>query len=265
MTSAHEKKSAAASLSAQDIYDVIRKEGEEELERPMTALFWSGIAAGLMISLSVLGKALFASYLPHADWVHLVTSIGYTFGFVAVVMGRMQLFTENTITTVLPFLCQPSRHIAQRTVKLWTVVLAANVIGAFVATIFYQFSGVINPDILSEMHKISEKATDPAAGTLFLLAIPSGVLIAAMVWMLPEAKSASLWIIVLITWIIAAAGFAHIIAGSVEMALLIISGKMGGIQAIFGFFLPVFAGNVIGGTAIFTGLAYGQVIEHSDH
>ena len=94
--------SEATALSPKLIYEVIRREGEEELARSKRSLIWSGIAAGVMISLSVLGEAVFRTYLPDTAHRFLIENLGYSLGFLAVIMGRMQLFTENTITTVLP-------------------------------------------------------------------------------------------------------------------------------------------------------------------
>ena len=98
----------------------------------------------------------------------------------------------------------------------------------------------------------------PAAES-FARAIPAGILVAAIVWMLPEAGASSVTIIVMFTWLIAAGDFTHIVAGSVEMAYLMVTGELGLGQALFGFFLPVLVGNVVGGTAIFAMLAWGQV------
>nr|WP_315899399.1 formate/nitrite transporter family protein [Leisingera aquaemixtae] len=89
--------------------------------------------------------------------------------------------------------------------------------------------------------------------------IPAGVLIAALVWMLPRANGSELALIVLFTWLIALGDFTHIIAGSVEMAFLMVQGELGLFPAVFRFFLPVLLGNVIGGTAVFTLLTWAQI------
>lgn len=98
-----------------------------------------------------------------------------------------------------------------------------------------------------------------AAGDSFWRAIPAGVIVALIVWMLPQADEAAFFLILTFTWLIAAGDFTHIVAGSVEMAVLLLRGELAGMQAIFGFFLPVLAGNIIGGTIIFSLVAWGQV------
>jgi formate/nitrite transporter FocA (FNT family) len=171
----------------------------------------------------------------------------------------MQLFTENTITTVLPLMAEPTLAMFTRIARLWSIVLTANVVGAFVAGMFFMHTSAIPPELLPAMLELSKHALDLPAGDAFMRAIPAGILIAAIVWMLPQAKSSAFFVILIFTWLIAAGGFSHIIAGSVEMAILTVTGNIGYQAAVFGFFLPVLAGNIVGGTAIFTMMAWGQV------
>lgn len=246
-------------ISPRLIFETIRREGEEELERPVRALWWSGIAAGILISFSVLGKSLFRAYLPEADWTPLVENLGYSLGFLMVILGRMQLFTENTITTVVPVVLRQDMNSFVRTARLWGIVLGANVVGAFVIAAFFGLTPVLKPELLEAMIKISEHATgmEPMIG--LISGIPSGILIAAIVWMMPSAPNNKIILVVIFTWLIAAGDFTHIVAGSVEMALLLLLGELGIGQAVFGFFLPVLIGNVIGGTVVFTLLTYAQI------
>ena len=248
----------ASKLSPSTIYEIIRLDGEEELERNKMSLLWSGISAGIVISFSVLGEAIFRTYLPDAPWAYLVENLGYSLGFLVVITGRMQLFTENTMTTVLPLLEEPSVRMFRAFLALWGIVLIANVIGAFAVSTFIAYAGAIPEEIMPALFELSHHATSMPASQGFARGIPAGVLIAAIVWMMPQAKSSSVTVVILFTWLIAAGDFTHIIAGSVEMALLVVTGALPVGQALFGFFLPVLAGNVVGGTVIFTMLVYGQ-------
>ncbi|MEO0486142.1 MAG: formate/nitrite transporter family protein [Pseudomonadota bacterium] len=249
----------ATRLNARAIYDVIRQDGQEELERTTVSLTWSGIAAGLLISFSVLGEAVLRSYLPDAPWRYLVENLGYSFGFLLVILGRMQLFTENTITTILPLVSERSRSCAAAVLRLWCIVLAANVVGAACAAAFIAFSGAFSADLLAAINDLSEHATGFPSGEAFFRAIPAGILIAAIVWMMPGQNGSEVLLIVLFTWLIAAGDFTHIIAGSVEMWFLALRGDLSTSTALWSFFVPVLLGNVVGGTAIFTLLAWGQV------
>ena len=250
----------AAKLSARLIYEVIRRDGIDELRRPVRSLIWSGLAAGVMISFSVLGEAIFRTYLPKdADWTYLVENLGYSIGFVLVIMGRMQLFTENTISTVLPAMADPRPTVFKRIGRLWVVVLSANLVGAFLAALYIAYGAGVPDALLPAVRELSEHATGMGAWQSFLRAVPAGLLIAARVWSLPQAESQQFILIMMMTWLIAAGDFTHVVAGSVEMAFLMVNGELGLLPAVFGFFLPVLAGNVVGGTAIFALLAWGQV------
>lgn len=249
----------ATGLSPKLIYEVIRREGEEELARTKRSLVWSGIAAGMLISLSVLGEAILRTYLPDTPSRYLVENLGYSLGFLAVIMGRMQLFTENTITTVLPIMRTRTLHAFGCMLRLWAIVLAANVIGAFTVAALFVFTAAVPADIMPAIEELSRHATGMGASTGFWRAIPAGVIVALIVWMLPQAEGAAFFIILTFTWLIAAGDFTHIVAGSVEMAVLVLQGELNLDSALFDFFIPVLAGNIFGGTVVFTLVAWGQV------
>lgn len=249
----------ATAMPSRLVFETIRQSGDEELSRPKTALWFSGIAAGVLISFSVLGEAFLRTHLPDADWAYIVENFGYSFGFLLVILGRMQLFTENTITTVVPVLITPSTEMFLRLGRLWGIVLLANVIGAFFAGGFLLYTPVLSPEVAQAVADLSAHATGMGAVEGFVRGIPAGVLIAALVWMLPVARGNELWLIVLFTWLIALGDFTHIIAGSVEMAYGLLSGDLGLVAAVGGFFMPVLLGNVVGGTVVFTMLAWAQI------
>jgi formate/nitrite transporter FocA (FNT family) len=254
----------AENLSSKLIFEVIRRDGVEELERPYRSLLWSGIAAGILISLSVLGEAIFRTHLPDTPSRHLIENLGYSLGFVVVILGRMQLFTENTITTVLPVMREPTPKMFGRLATLWSIVLVANVIGAFAAAYVFAHTSAIPAELRPAIEELSRHATGFGASEAFQRAIPAGILIAAIVWMLPESDGFGLFVIVAFTWLIAAGDFTHVIAGAVEMAYLMLQGMLSPSDALFDFFLPVLAGNILGGTAIFALLAFGQVRNELD-
>jgi len=257
--------SKATRLSARLIYEVIRRDGEEELERPVLSLVWSAIAAGVLISFSVLAEAVLRLHLPDADWAFVVENLGYSLGFVIVIFGRMQLFTENTITTVLPVVARPNGTLLWRMVRLWTVVLSANVAGALTASGFLAGTNLLAADLAQVLEDLSLHAMGFEPLEAFVAAIPAGVILASIVWMMPSAEGNAFFIVVSFTWLIAAGDFAHIVAGSVEMGYLLWTGHLSLQDAAGNFFLPVLAGNVIGGTAIFTLLAWGQVKREVAH
>ena len=251
----------ATALSPRLIHEVIRYDGEEELERRFLSLFWSGVAAGVLISFSIVGKAMFMAYLPDAQWQPLIVNFGYSFGFLLVILGRMQLFTENTIVTVLPVMARRTLHSVLQLLRLWSIVLLANLIGCLIAASAMVYADILPGNIATEVAVLSQKAMAVPALDALARGVPAGILIAALVWMLPQASDSSFWVILLFTWLIGVCGFTHVVAGSVEMAYLLVAGELSVGTAVSGFLLPVLTGNVIGGTLIFAFLAWAQVTE----
>src|ERR1051325_7151795 len=114
------------------VYKAILKEGEGELSRASSALFWSGLAAGLSMGFSMIAEGLLMTYLPDADWRPLVSKFGYSAGFLIVILGRQQLFTENTLTPILPLLQKKTGADLMNVLRLWGFVLVVNLVGALI-------------------------------------------------------------------------------------------------------------------------------------
>jgi formate/nitrite transporter FocA (FNT family) len=243
------------------IYELVRRRGEEEMARPITSLWWSGVAAGLSISFSLLAQAILQTHLPDAPWRPLVSSLGYSVGFLMVVLGRQQLFTENTITIVLPVMADFTPANALKLARVWAIVFLANMVGTLAAALFCTFTPVLSPELYGGMLDISRHALNYGWIELFFRAISAGFLIAAMVWLLPSADATQFHVITLMTYLIAAGGFAHIVAGSVEAFLLVANGQLGVWTMAANFTVPVLLGNIVGGTALFAVLSYGQVMK----
>lgn len=249
-------------LSALNHYSTIRHEGEEELKRPGVSLWWSGVAAGIGVSTSVLVEGIIRSSLgSEHPYLSLIESLGYSFGFVLVILGRLQLFTENTITVVLPVLAKPTKTLFSSTARLWAIVLGANLCGTFFIAAIGVHGGILPANTLAAILEISHHVAQLAPSEAFLRGIPSGFFIAALVWMLPSAKGSEVILIVMFTWLIAAGGFTHVIVGSTEIFSLVLIGEVNIFTAIFFHISPVLLGNILGGTGLFAMLAYGQVHE----
>ncbi|WP_242634363.1 formate/nitrite transporter family protein [Marinobacter salicampi] len=249
-------------LTSLTLYSIVHREGEAELQRPKTSLWWSGVAAGIGISTSVLVEGIIRTNLgSNHPYLMLIESLGYTFGFVLVILCRLQLFTENTITVVLPVLAQPTRNRFYCTGRLWGIVLAANLCGTFITAAIGVHGGILPADTLAAILEISHHLASLTPAETLLRGIPAGFFIAALVWMLPSAKRSEVLVIVMFTWLISAGGFTHVIAGSNEIFTLVLSGEMNIFTALIYHILPVLIGNIIGGTGLFAMLAYGQVHE----
>jgi formate/nitrite transporter FocA (FNT family) len=243
------------------IYEIVRRHGDEELQRPAVSLWWSGIAAGVSISFSLLAQAILETHIPDAPWKILITSFGYCVGFLMAVLARQQLFTESTITAVLPLTAEFTFANFSRLIRLWAIVLAANVIGTLAAALFCSFTPVLTGELLNGMLSISRALPQLSWPRMFFGGISAGFLMAAMVWLMPGAESSRFQVITLMTYLIAIGGFPHIVAGSMEAFLLIVNGEWGLTGMLMNFAVPVLLGNMIGGTALFAVLSYAQVMK----
>jgi formate/nitrite transporter FocA (FNT family) len=243
------------------IYEIVRRLGEEEMARPLTSLWWSGLAAGLSMSFSLLAQALLLVHLPDAPWRPLVTGLGYTVGFIMVVLSRQQLFTEITITAVLPVMADLTIGNLFRLGRMWGIVLLANLAGTLFASLFCTFTPVVAPELRDGMLEISRQILGHGSIEMFLKGVSAGFLIAAMVWLLPSAESTQFHVIVVITYLIAVGGFLHIVVGSMEAFLLALNGSLGWGSMLVDFIIPVLLGNIAGGTALFALIAYAQVMK----
>lgn len=247
------------SIGSRVVHEVIRRQGDEELKRPWPSLLWSGFAAGVAISTSILGEASIERHLPDAPWRPLVASFGYTLGFLIVVLSRLQLFTESTLSAVIPVMTEPTAVNLARIARLWSIVFLANIAGTlFIA--WLTVNGWIGvADSLPSQLDVAHQALAHPPFAILTAGVPAGFLIAAVAWTLPTGRGQEFWIVLAFTYFIALGGFAHVIAGSGEAWLLMLHGDISIGAAIFGFIVPALFGNVIGGTGLFALLAHAQV------
>lgn len=253
-----------AGLRAAVVFETIRREGEQELERPIAALAFSGLAAGLSMGFSLVATGVLHAMLPNAAWRPLVENMGYTLGFLIVVLGRQQLFTENTVTAIIPLLDDPYKsRTFKRVARMWSVVLVTNLLGALLfalALSHANFEESIRAAFLERgMHTLSLPFFSTLTRGIF-----AGWLIALMVWLLPAAERERVSVILIITYIVGAASLSHVVAGSVEALYAVVNGAAAWSTYLVGFLIPVFLGNSVGGVLLVSILNYAQVAPESE-
>ena len=241
------------------VHEQIRQEGEKELERDGLALLFSAIAAGLSMGASLMAKGIFQVNLHDVPGGFLLENLGYTFGFIIVIMARQQLFTENTVTAVLPVMHKPSGSNVLLLMRLWGLVLLGNLIGTALAALAFNHMPIFDDAVRGAFVTISQKVMENTPGEMFANAVVSGWIIATMVWMFPSAGAAKIWIIILMTWLVALGDLAHIVVGAVEIFYLVFNGDIPWQEFIWPFALPTLAGNIIGGTFIFALISHAQI------
>jgi len=255
----HDDAKNAQGLSSPTVYEIISLEGIEEMKRPLTSLWWSGVAAGLAISLSLYVMAALRISLD-GEGPSPIEKLGYCFGFLVVVLSKLQLFTENTITPILPALKHRKATMVWSVARLWGIVLVANLTGTFLAAFIPTYFPTVGADHYAAMLDISLHFSERAYSSVFFSAIPAGFMVAAMVWMLPSSKHFEFWTISVVTFAIAITDTSHVIVGSTELFLVLLNGESSLTEAGARLLLAG-AGNIFGGTALFAVLAYGQVSE----
>jgi formate/nitrite transporter FocA (FNT family) len=241
------------------IYRSVRQDGEYALQRRSVDLAWSGLAAGLSMGFSLIAEGLLRAHLPDATWTPLVAKFGYTAGFLIVILGRQQLFTEQTLTAILPLLSS-DRPVGtfSNVARLWAVVLAANLAGGIIISAATAWTPAFAPEIHRAFSQIGHASMSLGFATTLVRGVYAGFLIAVMVWLLPGAGAARLWIVVLVTYLVGLGAFSHIIAGSSECFYVIFRGERTVGEYLTGYFAPTLIGNTLGGVILVAALAHAQ-------
>ena len=248
------------SLSASVTYEAIRLEGEKELARAPQALAWSGLAAGLSMGFILVAEGLLRSHLPDAPWRPLIAKLGYTVGFLVVMLGSQQLYTENTLTPIVPLLSRKSGEMLGRVLRLWAIVLVTNLLGTIAFAWVLARTTLFDPDVHVAFLGVASEALRGDFATTLLRGIFAGWLIALMVWMLPGSKGAQFAVIIVMTYLVGVAGLAHIIAGSTEVAYLVARGAATWGDYAGRFVVPTLVGNTLGGVTLVAALNHAQVV-----
>ncbi|ANI35963.1 formate/nitrite transporter family protein [Pseudomonas plecoglossicida] len=241
------------------LHEIIRYQGDQELERTLAALWWSALAAGLSMGLSLMAMGLFYARLPEGDGAQVVASIGYSAGFLAVILARQQLFTENTLTAVLPVMTAPTLANFGRLLRLWGVVLFGNLAGTLLVAWVMLELPIFDSKTDVAFLEVGRKVMKNDISQMFAKGIVSGWMIATMVWMIPSMEHAKIWIILMITYLMALGDFTHIVVGSVEVSYLVWAGDETWSRFWLEFALPTLTGNIIGGSFIFALISHAQV------
>lgn len=253
------------SLDQKITYDVIRREGDKELERPLSGLWWAAVAGGLSMGFSFVTEAVLRSHLPDTEWRPIVTKLGYPVGFLIITLGSQQLFTENTVTPIVPLLVSYTAQKLRKMISLQVVVLLGNILGALLFAAAVGWTDVFDPAVHIAFSEIGREALRHGFLTTLASGIFAGWLIALMVWMLPAASASQVSTVAIMTYIVGLGGLAHIVVGSVEVLYLVVTAQASIATYILGYFLPVLIGNVLGGVILVTWLNHAQVTSGDAH
>jgi formate/nitrite transporter FocA (FNT family) len=245
--------------SAEEIYQQVANNAREELKRSSIALAISGFAGGTFMGLSALGTAIALAMLGHSQGDEMISRLFYPLGFIVVIVGRAQLFTENTLYPVALVLAE--RRELWNTLRLWAIVLPSNVLGALAFAGLVSLTPALNPHIVDALTQLGLDAVAHPWPTVFWSGVMGGWIIALAAWLVSGSHSitGSVMIIWMLTFIVGLGNFAHCIATSGEILVAVLTH-----HAAWGayprWFLPAVLGNICGGVGMVTVLEYGQAV-----
>ena len=245
--------------SAEEIYKQVATNAREELKRTSLSLALSGFGGGTFMGLSALGTAMAMALLPPGPSTQIVSRLFYPLGFIVVIIGRSQLFTENTLYPVALVLAEKREF--WNTMRLWAVVLPSNVCGAFAFACLVSLTPALNPHFVAALNQLGLDALANPSATVFWSGVMGGWIIALAAWLVSGSHSitGSVMVIWMLTFLVGLGNFAHCIATSGEIMVSVLTHHAAW-QAYPRWFFPAVTGNICGGVGMVTLLEYGQVI-----
>ncbi|KTG07890.1 transporter [Haloprofundus marisrubri] len=244
-------------FSADEIFQRVVATANEEVDESTRKLFFSGLAAGFAITLTFLLQSSVTAVIP-GPLAHLLGAALYPLGFVYIIMGRYQLYTENTLPPVALVL----ERIASvpTLLRVWTTVLAANLAGGIAGAFVLANTGVMSPETAATATELGLAGVDAGWWDLFFKAVFAGWLVAGVVWLEHAVRdSISRFVLVYVVFLaIPAAESYHVVVSACEAFFLVFVGEAAVLGVLWGFVLPVLLGNTVGGVFLVTLVNYGQ-------
>ena len=245
--------------TAEDIYQQVAQNAKIELKRSTLSLAISGYAGGIFMGLSGLGTALVLGLFGTSPMTHFIATMFYPIGFIVVIIGRAQLFTENTLYPVALVLAEKRQLL--NTMRLWCTVLPANVLGALTFAALASRTAAFMPETRHALIELGMQAVHRSPSSVFWSAVTAGWIIATAAWLVSGSHSitGSVMILWILTYVVGLGNFAHCIATSGEILSSVLSGQLAAGSYFHWLWIAV-AGNVCGGVFMVTLLEYGQAI-----
>lgn len=242
-------------FSWEEIHQRLLASADEEIAHGPRMLFFSGVTAGFAITLTFLGYATGLAAFPDNPFLR---SLLYPIGFLYIVLGRYELYTENTLPPVKLVLTRLAS--LPLLLRVWTVVLAANLLGAFAGAYILAEAGVVSDAGGAAAAAMLEHSMATGWWTVFFKAFFAGWLVAGVVWLSAAARDtiSRVLIIYFVFFTIAAAGLYHIVSGTCEVFFVYFRSGVDLGAAAWGVLLPVGLGNTLGGVVAFSVMAYEQ-------
>ncbi|WP_066412775.1 formate/nitrite transporter family protein [Halorubrum aethiopicum] len=252
-------------FSSDEVFQRIVAAADEEVTSGRRELFFSGVAAGLAITITFL---LYVS-LTAATGGHPILSVAlYPLGFIYIIIGGYQLYTENTLPPVALTLERLAS--VPTLLRHWGIVLAGNFTGGAIGALVLSYGGVFSGDAVDAAIYVSSGGFSVGFWPLFFKAAVAGLIVAGVVWVgFASTNSVTRLLVVYLAFLAIPLGdLYHVVVSFTEVLYLLFVGAIGlygeGItlyDGLFGFVLPVLLGNTIGGVVLVTLVNYFQTSE----
>ena len=240
-----------------EVFQRIIAAADEEIDTGTRELFFSALAGGFAITLTFL---IYASMSAKSDSA-VVASLLYPIGFIYIILGGYQLYTENTLPPVALVLERLASIPAL--LRTWVVVAAGNFTGGVLGAAVLAYTGVFSPSTAAVAVEISRHGVEAGFWDLFFKAGFAGLIVAGVVWLDFAARdTTSRFFLVYIAFLmIPLADLFHVVVSFTELMYLVFLGEAALLPGLVGFVLPVFLGNTIGGILLVTVVNYFQTTE----
>lgn len=243
---------------AHDIFERVRDDAAHELDRPLSGLAFSALFAGFTIGATPLAVAIAVSLLGSGGTGEFVAALLYPIGYAAVILGRAQFFTENTLYPVI--LSLQDHSAVPRTARLWILVYSGNIAGALLFALLVMETSALDAGASSA---IIDRGADRVLGDFwqnFWGAVIVGWLLALVAWLVEASNAAigQLAVIWMLTFLAGVGGFDHCIASTIEVFSAVLEGDVAS-DRFLGWLGTVTLGNAAGGVLIVSLLNYGQI------
>jgi formate/nitrite transporter FocA (FNT family) len=247
----------ARALQPEEIYQRTREEGRRRLSRPVLELASTALVGGFDVAFGVAAFALAAGAVhaqSSASLAHLVGALAFGVGFVFVVVGKSELFTENFLVPIAG-LEGKDRRSWMKLGELWAATLVLNLLGGAVLAIILTSEGVLSSESHREVIDLAERLVGLGALSSFLSAVVAGALMTLMTWFV-EGAAQSTGVRILMSWIVGAlivlGTFNHAIVSTIEIVFGMRYGADASIGDLFSNLGLAVGGNLVGGMLLVT-------------
>lgn len=242
-------------LTSRQIFERVLVDADEEISRGSRELFFSSLAAGFSITLTFL---LYVTMYDSVGGESVHRAILYPLGFIFIILGNYQLFTENTLPPVALTLERISSVPAL--LAMWLVVLSGNFLGVILGSATLAYTGVFSPSAVDTAIKIGTMGVETGIVPTFFKGVFAGLIVAGVVWLDFSFKdSISRLVLIYIAFLaIPLGGLFHVVVSTAEVTFLVFLGELSLIVGLSNFIIPVLFGNIFGGVILVTVVNYFQ-------